>query len=97
MISCVGRNSGMGSGYEVPEPAVLGESWSGSSMTDAMIFGHQEFFVSGPLGFRKVEDIMDEITTFVRIDAQHRDFWQVLKFRWVKRDTTDIGVDLRIS
>ena len=24
----------------------------------------------------QVEDIMDEVSTFVRIDAQHRDFWQ---------------------
>jgi len=28
----------------------------------------------------EVEDIMDEITTFVRIDAQHRDFWQAMRY-----------------
>ena len=35
----------------------------------------------------KVEDIMDEVNTFVRIDAQHRDFWQVLT--WAMVDMND--------
>ncbi|CAK9081041.1 Cactin [Durusdinium trenchii] len=29
------------------------------------------------MSIEEVEDIMDEVNTFVRIDAQHRDFWQV--------------------
>lgn len=28
----------------------------------------------------EVEDIMDEVNTFVRIDAQHRDFWQAMRY-----------------
>ena len=38
---------------------------------------------------QQVEDIMDEVNTFVRIDAQHREFWQadLTRGRW-KTQTT---------
>ena len=35
--------------------------------------------ITDPANKSQVEDIMDEVNTFVRIDAQHRDFWQVEK------------------
>lgn len=35
----------------------------------------------------EVEDIMDEVSTFVRIDAQHRDFWQAM--RYIANDSHD--------
>lgn len=32
------------------------------------------------MSIEEVEDIMDEVNTFVRIDAQHRDFWQAMRY-----------------
>ena len=39
----------------------------------------------------EVEDIMDEVNTFVRIDAQHRDFWQVRMVRGAPKKNGVVG------